>query len=256
MRRVHEDGANYSQSNTFPRESSCSIAGKDNMGYSDPSICGIIALNEDSCVSLRNFSTGRALNKNIDVAPDSSNDQLRWNPSIRVSPESPNSASKTGGLERNLGFVGAVSLIVGSMIGSGIFASGSAVASRSRSPGMILCVWSGCGLLATLGALCYAELGTAIPKSGSEHSCLTYAFGDLGGFMYAWVSILVLKPSAQAGICSAFGAYIVEALGSMAVCASEKYILIKLLAAFAIGRTILLKFESIFFKCTHLCYYY
>ena len=219
---------------TFRDVKSMPPIGKENFGYADQSGVAVIATNDNSSVSLKRYTTDLAYNN--DSGNASSEEQPKRKAPSGLSQEPCNTSGATNGLERNLGFSGALSLIVGCMIGSGIFASGSTVALRSGSSGMILCVWSGCGLLATLGALCYAELGTAIPKSGSEHSYLTYAFGDLGGFMYTWVSILVIKPSAQAGICLAFGAYVVEALGGASVCGTEKSHMIKLLAAFAIGR--------------------
>ena len=152
--------------------------------------------------------------------------------SSKIAPTTMSSAN----LQRHVGLFGALALIVGSMIGSGIFASGSAVALRAGSSGMVLCVWAGCGMLATMGALCYAELGTAVPVSGSEHAYLSYAFGGIGGFMYSWTAVLVLKPSAQAGICLTFGAYVVESFGSSLGCSVDKAGLQKLFAGFAIGK--------------------
>ena len=237
MKKIHGDkGADFERG-SFRNVKSIPPIGKENLAYTGPSSVAVIASNDNSSVSLKRYTTGLAYNNDTVNASSGTEEQPKRNPSLGLSQEPCNTPGGTTGLERNLGFSGALSLIVGCMIGSGIFASGSAVAMRSGSPGMILCVWSGCGVLATLGALCYAELGTAIPKSGSEHSYLTYAFGDLGGFMYTWVSILVIKPSAQAGICMAFGAYVVEALGGATVCAMEKDYMIKLFAAFAIGTT-------------------
>ena len=210
--------------------------GKDNLTFTGPCSGAAVVVDEESLVDVRTKSSCFTLHKKIVDVRSISDESSRRNPPSSSASESHTEIREASGLRKNLGFFGALSLIVGCMIGSGIFASGSAVAMRSGSPGMILCVWSGCGLLTTLGALCYAELGTAIPKSGSELSYLSYAFGNLGGFMYAWVSILVIKPSGQAGICLTFGTYVVEALGSTWLCAMEKSNLIKLFAAFAIGR--------------------
>lgn len=176
-------------------------------------------------------------NSQLRFAQDPENDPAGINinnagqPSSKIAPI----AVSSGNLQRHVGLFGALALIVGSMIGSGIFASGSAVALRAGSSGMVLCVWTGCGLLATMGALCYAELGTAIPVSGSEHAYLSYAFGGIGGFMYSWTAVLVLKPSAQAGICLTFGAYVVESFGTSLGCTVDKAGLQKIFAAFAIG---------------------
>ena len=171
---------------------------------------------------------------NVAFEPTSEPDILSVKDNTNTVPE----ALQHAGLQRHVGLLGALSLIVGSMIGSGIFASGSAVAFRAGSAGMLLSVWAGCGVLVTLGALCYAELGTSIPKSGSEHTYLSAAFGGLGGFMYSWVSNLILKPSAQAGISLTFGAYVMEALGDNVSCSDHKTLIVKLLSVFAIGKKV------------------
>lgn len=138
-------------------------------------------------------------------------------------------------LDKNVRLCGALSFIVGSMIGSGVFASGRAVAERTGSVGMILCVWSSCGIIATLGALCYAELGTAIPRSGSEYAYLKYAFGDGPAFLFAFVSMLILKPSTLAAICLAFGNYMTESVQLDVLCTSSRKLTAKIFAALAIG---------------------
>ena len=162
-------------------------------------------------------------------------------------------------LERHLGLCGALSFIVGSMIGSGIFVSGGAVAQRSGSVGLFLCVWTGCGILASLGALCYAELGTAIPRSGSEYAYLKYAFGDVGAFMFAWVSALVLKPATLAIICLALGNVLVEPLQTIAGCVFQKQFSAKAFASVAIGEILdssifLAEFPVSQFGCKGLCH--
>ena len=70
-------------------------------------------------------------------------------------------------LKRTVGLVEGISLIVGIMIGSGIFASPRSVAKKSKSVGMSLLVWSGCGLIAIFGALSYLELGLMFQGSGN-----------------------------------------------------------------------------------------
>ena len=139
--------------------------------------------------------------------------------------------------KRTVGLIGGISLIVGSMIGSGIFASAATVANKSGSAGMMLVTWCGAGLIATFGALAYAELGTMIPVSGGEYTYLAKAFGPVVSFMFSWVSVTVLKPSAISAICLACGNYIIEAF--FPNCTPEgvnKEVLSKIVAALAIGK--------------------
>jgi len=114
------------------------------------------------------------------------------------------------GLHREVGFAGCLSLVVGVMIGSGIFASPSVIFENVNSAGMSLLVWVGCGVLCILAALCYAELGTAINSSGGEKTYLSRSFGPLVGFLYSWTAILIVKPASLAGVSMAFSAYVCE----------------------------------------------
>ena len=144
-------------------------------------------------------------------------------------------------LEKQVGLIGSVSLIVGTMIGSGIFASASGVFGYAGSVGLSLVVWGGCGVIAMLGALCYAELGTMIPKSGAEFAYLLEAFGEPGAFLYSWTSVTLLKPSQMAIIALAFGKYVVEPF--FPSCMSQDpdrqdlNVLVKLMAALCIGKS-------------------
>ncbi|CAH1173450.1 unnamed protein product [Phaedon cochleariae] len=114
-------------------------------------------------------------------------------------------------LKRRVGLVSGVALIVGTMIGSGIFVSPSGLLERTGSIGMSFVIWMACGLLSLLGALSYAELGTMNPSSGAEYAYFMDAFGAPPAFLFSWASTLVLKPSQMAIICLSFGKYAVEA---------------------------------------------
>ena len=114
------------------------------------------------------------------------------------------------GMKKTVGLVGGISLIVGTMIGSGIFASPSSVANNAGSVGSTLLIWCGSGLIAMLGALCYIELGTMIPKSGGEYTYYMEAYGDVAAFMFSYTSSVVLRPAGFAAISIACGDYLVE----------------------------------------------
>ncbi|XP_044258522.1 b(0,+)-type amino acid transporter 1 isoform X1 [Tribolium madens] len=117
-------------------------------------------------------------------------------------------------LKRRVGLISGVALIVGTMIGSGIFVSPSGLLERTGSIGMSFVIWMACGLLSLLGALAYAELGTMNTSSGAEYAYFMDAFGAPPAFLFSWASTLVLKPSQMAIICLSFGKYAVEAFVS------------------------------------------
>ncbi|KAK2510021.1 hypothetical protein MC885_020012, partial [Smutsia gigantea] len=112
-------------------------------------------------------------------------------------------------LRAEIGLWSAVSLIAGSMIGSGIFMSPQGVLISMGSPGASLVVWAVCGLLAMLGALCYAELGALVPESGGEYSYILQIFGSLPAFLVSYTFVLVGRPAAIAAISLSFAEYAV-----------------------------------------------
>ena len=132
----------------------------------------------------------------------------------------PTSASRpAGGLggsslekHKTLTYLNGLSLIVGLIIGSGIFSSPSEVSSKVGSPGAALVVWVIAGTLAWTGAASYAELGGAIPLNGGAQVYLAKIFGELAGFLFTWVAMLVLKPGSAAIIAIIMGEYFVRAI--------------------------------------------
>ena len=133
----------------------------------------------------------------------------------------PSSASlerQPGGLEsgnlekhKTLTYLNGLSLIVGLIIGSGIFSSPGLVSSHTGSPGGSLIVWTVAGVLAWTGAASYAELGGAIPLNGGAQIYLAKIFGELAGFLFTWCAVMVLKPGGSAIIAIIFGEYLVRA---------------------------------------------
>ena len=112
--------------------------------------------------------------------------------------------------EKTLTYLNGLSLVVGLVIGSGIFSSPSQVNSHAGSPGASLIVWVIAGLLAWTGAASYAELGGAIPLNGGSQIYLSKIFGELFGFLFTWCAVLVLKPGGAAIIAIIFGEYMVR----------------------------------------------
>ncbi|XP_054245667.1 B(0,+)-type amino acid transporter 1 [Indicator indicator] len=110
-------------------------------------------------------------------------------------------------LQKQMGLLSGICMIVGTIIGSGIFVSPKSVLANVGAVGPCLTIWAACGILATLGALCFAELGTMITKSGGEYPYLMEAFGPVPAFLFSWTSLLVTKPSSFAIICLSFAEY-------------------------------------------------
>lgn len=112
-------------------------------------------------------------------------------------------------LQREVGLIGAVSFIGGTMIGSGIFISPQYVLSTIGSPGASFIIWSCCGLIAMLGGLCYAELGTVIPESGAEYIYILRTAGKVVAFMFVFSFIMVMRPASGTGVALIFAEYAV-----------------------------------------------
>lgn len=112
-------------------------------------------------------------------------------------------------LKREVGIIGAVSFIAGTMMGSGIFISPQYVQASIGSPGASLIIWACCGLIAMLGGLCYAELGTVIPESGGEFIYILRTAGKVVAFMFVFTFIIVMRPASATGIALSFAQYVV-----------------------------------------------
>jgi len=137
-------------------------------------------------------------------------------------------------LERSLGAPGAISFLVGTIIGSGIFATPKWVLLYVGSVGMSLVMWALCGMIALFSALCYCELGTLIPRSGAEYPYLLEAYGALPAFLYSWVFVLFSKPSGVM-ILLVFGAYVIEPFFPGCSSREDLMPLVKIIAAAATG---------------------
>ncbi|XP_071368798.1 large neutral amino acids transporter small subunit 2 [Centroberyx affinis] len=121
-------------------------------------------------------------------------------------------ASSGVALKKEIGLVSACGIIVGNIIGSGIFVSPKGVLENASSVGLAIIVWVVTGVITAIGALCYAELGVTIPKSGGDYSYVKDIFGGLAGFLRLWIAVLVIYPTNQAVIALTFSNYILQPL--------------------------------------------
>uniref|UniRef100_A0A7M4FM15 Cystine/glutamate transporter-like n=1 Tax=Crocodylus porosus TaxID=8502 RepID=A0A7M4FM15_CROPO len=113
-------------------------------------------------------------------------------------------------LRKKITLLRAFSLLIGSMVGSGIFISPKGVLRNSGNVGLSLIVWFACGILSLFGALCYAELGTRITKSGGHYSYILETLGPLPSFLFLWAEYFAIRPANSAVVSLAFGRYILE----------------------------------------------
>lgn len=119
-----------------------------------------------------------------------------------------NKISSQIGLIRQLGLFDSSMVMVGIVIGSGIFLTTGIMAKSIPSGGLILLAWLVGGLLTLAGALTYAELGAAMPEAGGQYVYLREAYGPMAGFLFGWILFLVYMTGGIAALALAFAEYI------------------------------------------------
>ena len=122
----------------------------------------------------------------------------------------PGTAEPTSGLAARLGIFDATMVVMGGIVGSGIFINSYVVAKLVHTPTMILGAWLAGGLLALVGAFIYAELANRMPRVGGQYAYIREAYDPLLGFLYGWVSILVIHAGGTAAVAVTFGKYFRE----------------------------------------------
>jgi APA family basic amino acid/polyamine antiporter len=103
-------------------------------------------------------------------------------------------------LVRGLGPWASMAIVVGTMIGTGIFLKPAEMARDAGSVGIVFAAWVVGGVLSLFGALAYAELGAAIPEAGGEYAYLSRSFGPRTGFLFGWTHSIVARPASAASI--------------------------------------------------------
>ena len=115
--------------------------------------------------------------------------------------------SKDTGLVKGLGLMDATMLVIGSMVGSGIFIVAADISRQVRSPGLLIMTWVVTALLTIIAALSYGELAAAMPHAGGQYVYLREAFGPLYGFLFGWTMFLVIQTGTIAAVAVAFAKF-------------------------------------------------
>ena len=134
-------------------------------------------------------------------------------------------------LKPKITLINGITVIVGSIIGSGIFVSPKGVVQEVHSVGLSLIIWLACGLFSMVGAYCYTELGTLIVRSGADYAYIFEAFGPFLAFLRLWVECMIVRPCAAAIVALTFANYVIEPL--FPTCPQPE-VAVRLLAAVAI----------------------
>ncbi len=119
---------------------------------------------------------------------------------------SPAAANQTG-FVKGLGLLDSTMIVIGSMIGSGIFIVAADITRQVQSPGLLLAVWLVSGVMTLIGALSYGELAAAMPHAGGQYVYLRESLGEIWGFLYGWTMLLVIQTGTIAAVGIAFAKF-------------------------------------------------
>lgn len=111
-------------------------------------------------------------------------------------------------LSKSLGLFDGTAIVMGSMIGSGVFIVAADIARQVQSPGLLLLAWVVTAVLTLIAALSYGELAAAMPHAGGQYVYLREAFGPLAGFLYGWTFFMVIQTGTIAAVAVAFAKFL------------------------------------------------
>jgi basic amino acid/polyamine antiporter, APA family len=120
----------------------------------------------------------------------------------------PAPSGASGNLVQSLGLFSSTAIVVGSMIGSGIFLVDSDIARVTNSPALYLGAWVLTAAMTMIAALSYGELAAMMPRAGGQYVYIREAFGPFWGFLYGWTMFAVIQTGTIAAVCVAFGKFL------------------------------------------------
>jgi APA family basic amino acid/polyamine antiporter len=123
-------------------------------------------------------------------------------------PSSPGATAADAPLVKGLGLFSATAIVVGSMIGSGIFIVSADIARVTGSPALLIGAWLITAVMTIIGALSYGELAAMMPKAGGQYVYLREALGPMWGFLFGWTLFLVIQTGTIAAVGVAFGKFL------------------------------------------------
>jgi APA family basic amino acid/polyamine antiporter len=132
---------------------------------------------------------------------------------LSETPSNPSQQPTASGLLRQVGLFDATMIVMGGIVGAGIFINPYVVAQQVHTPLLILGAWVLGGIIAILGAFVYAELAARRPAVGGQYAYLREAFHPVVGFLYGWVLLLVIQTGGMAAVTVTFARYLLELTG-------------------------------------------
>ena len=147
-------------------------------------------------------------------------------PRSQLATSLPSSAASDEQLVRGLTLAATTALVVGTVIGTGVFIKTAIMAQDTGSAPMVLIAWIAAGALSMCGALTYAELGAMLPHAGGEYVYLRHAYGELAAFLFGWMRIVVAGTGSIAILGVGFATFLSAVIPMTSVWASSRFVLL------------------------------